>query len=223
MRFKLVAKEWDETGEIGWIRKDANQDLYNPLGVDYYGLAHDLLEHRSLQHVGDEMEAHGALFYLRGPDTGWCSKYGNIVNAKNIGEGDWIPLFQAVAFGDGYFPSIAKQSRIQDYGVEDAIEEIIRIGKNSVREEFDQEDTPSTDIEKTLNTIASVYADYFRKGYRLAKRRYRDCPDRAHLFNTTFEALKRQTPEFEGQELAITIDIKSCRVRVDDVTEEMYY
>lgn len=223
MRFKLVARMNDDSGEIGWIRKDANRDIYGPLGVGYYGLAHDLLEHVAMGNVGDEMTAHGVLYYLRGPETGWCSKYGNVVNAKNIGEGDWIPLYNAVANGSGYIPSIEKQAKIQDSGIEDDLWAIITIGKDSVRKEFahlDEDDR--NDLEFNLGKIAAVYADFFRKGYRFAKRRYRNCPDRAHLFNTTFEALSRHKPEFEYQELEIKIDIKKCAVWVDEVYAEEY-
>lgn len=223
MRFKLVAREDQEFGVIGWIRKDANRDIYGPLGVDYYGLAHDLLEHVAMENVGDEMTAHGVLYYLRGPETGWCSKYGNVVNAKNIGEGDWIPLFEAIAFKSGYIPTIAKQPRIQDHGVEQAIQDIISIGQDAIREEYkDRLDEIENGIDYIMAEIAIVYADYFRKGYRFAKRRYRNCPDRAHLFNTTFEALARHKPEFEYQKLEIRIDIKKCVVRVDIVHDEEY-
>lgn len=226
MKFKLVAREDQESGVIGWIRKDANRDIYGPLGVDYYGLAHDLLEHVAMENVGDEMVAHGVLYHLRGPETGWCSKYGNVVNAKNIGEGDWIPLFQAVANEGGYIPPIEKQAKIQDSGVEEDIAETIRVGTNAIRKEWKHLDEDGnytlSDLERDLAKITSVYADFFRKGYRFAKRRYRNCPDRAHLFNTTFEALARHKPEFEYQELEIKIDIKKCVVRVDIVHDEEY-
>jgi hypothetical protein len=208
----------EDTGDLGWIRSDANRSIYDPLGVAYFGLAHDLLEHESMQDVGDEMQAHGALYYLRGPNTGWYSPNGNSVTATSLGM-EWGQLFEAYAYKDGYLPDAKHDSYFKDQELESEIREIIRSGKQFVKDEYGEHDK---DGLADLDRIVSCYAAHFRVGYRRAKRRFPNGYGYC-LFNQVYEALKKHNPEFEGQQLEVRIDLKNNRVWVDEhYPEEVY-
>jgi hypothetical protein len=61
----FLVDKWEEVGELGLLRKDANYEIYNPL-ADPLGIVHDMFEHVRMLNASDEMYAHGIMCWIRG-------------------------------------------------------------------------------------------------------------------------------------------------------------
>lgn len=223
MRLKLTAKENHETGEIGWqdsrIRSDAYGSLTYPLG-----LAHDCLEHAAFDSVADEIEAHGAMYWVR-YEGGWY----DADNGRNLDmesfSSEWTNLVQGLA-QEPFLPTPPKTRPLEDC-IEEDISTIIESGRalcvrefceGEVREEYKAEQR--AEIEK----VASVFRAYFRRGYRKAMRRYKGLAacEVAALFSALTDAFKRQRVEYEGQEITVTVNLKTQRVTIEEMEVAEY-
>lgn len=215
MLFKLTAKENDNTGEIGWLdsRIPRGSSAYEPLGYAY-GLAHDCLEHTAFGTVADEIEAHGAMYWTR-YEGGWSHpENGFNLSPKAISE-EWLNLYNGLQV-ESYLP-VPPRTRSLDSCIESDIAEIIELGSSMVRNEY-------PDCGSDVERIAKVFQAYFRIGYRKAAKRYKgiiSC-EIANLYNQLAKAFERHKPEHEGQQIAVSINIKTGRVSIEEVFEEIY-
>lgn len=222
MRFKLTAKENRDTGEIGWQDSRIRGELY---GSSHYaiGLAHDLLEHESLETIEDEIMAHGAMYFIR-YEGGWCNSFsGETLSMENFAR-EWITLFESAQRED-YFPTIPKTLPL-DECIEEDISSIIMQGRVMIREEFSHLFEPGEDDneENTLENLSAEFRSHFRQGYRNARRRYKGlrADQVCSMFYTLTDAFKRQRIDVEGQEIAVTVNLKTCRVSIDEIRSEEY-
>jgi hypothetical protein len=211
MRFNLTAEVNNDTGELGWKDSRLKGECFGPM--DYsYGLSHDCLEHFAFDGVADEIEAHGAMYWLR-YEGGWSHpKFGHTLDMEGFAN-EWISLVRGI-YAEPYLPT-PRKTRPLDSVIEDDISEIIEKGKKAVRSEFgSDEDSPESDTAG----IEQVFRAYFRIGYRKAAKRYKGhaACEIAGLYNTLADAFERNKPECEGQQIVVTVNLKTGRVSVDE-------
>jgi len=206
MRFKLTAKKDYETGEIGWQDSRIRSHAYGPLSGSL-GLAHDCLEHTAFDSVADEIEAHGAMYWIR--YEGGYTKNGNNIDMEGFSR-EWISLVQGLV-QEPFFPTPPKTRPLED-SIEEDISTIIANGRALCLREFHEDQR--AEIEK----IANVFRAYFRRGYRKATRRYKGLAayNVASLFSALVDAFERQWIEYEGQEIIVTVNLKTQRVMVEE-------
>ena len=215
MRFKLTAKENDNTGEVGWLdSRIRGTSAYEPLAYAY-GLAHDCLEHTAFGSVADEIEAHGAMYWIR-YEGGWSHPENGFTLDVGAFASEWINLYNGLQ-QEPYLPN-PRNTRSLEETIEDDISSIIEQGRATIRREY--EDANADDIQR----IADVFRAYFRTGYRNAVRRYKGqhACEIAALYNVLAQAFERHRPEYEGQEIAVSVNIKTGRVSIAEVYEEAY-
>ena len=214
MKFKLTARENQNTGEMGWLdSRIRGSDIFEPLSY-HLGLAHDCIEHAAFGSVADEIEAHGAMYRIR-YEGGWSGEYGNTLDMESFAS-EWINLFQGLA-SEPYLPT-PRKTRPLDESVEEDISTIIEKGQNSIRAEFS--DANANDIRR----IAEVFRAYFRIGYRNVSKRFKGLHsyDIACLFSELAQAFKRQRIEYEGQEIEVSVNLKNRSVRIEELISEEY-
>jgi hypothetical protein len=222
MRFKLTAKENQNTGEMGWLdsRIPRSSDAFEPLAYPY-GLAHDCLEHTAFGSVADEIEAHGAMYWVR-YEGGWSMpRYGQTLNMESFAS-EWINLYNGLQ-AESYLPT-PRKTRALDSAIEEDISSIIEQGRGTVRAEYGEGDNGPDGFENDLDRIADVFRAYFRIGYRNAARRYKGLAscEVANLYNVLADAFERQRIEYEGQEIEVTVNLATGRVRIEELISEEY-
>lgn len=216
MRFKLTAKENQNTGEIGWQdSRIRGSDVFEPLS-EGLGLAHDCMEHTAFGSVADEIEAHGAMYWVR-YEGGWQGKYGSNLNMEGFAS-EWQNLLNGL-MSEPYLPDTPKTLPL-DSQVEEDISSIIQKGKVfCIRNEVCECQREDSDSRKDLERLSGVFRAFFRRGYRKAIRRYKGLPayEVAALFSELEKAFDRQRAEYEGQELAVTVDLRERNVRIEEI------
>lgn len=221
MKVTLYAQEDSETGELGWRHEKVSRysNIYGPLSW-MPGLAHDILEHFAFEHVGDEIEAHGAMYRIR-YEGGWSSpKYANTLTPDTFAN-EWVSLFNGT-IREEYIPT-PRNTRPLDSYIEQDIDYIISQGRKIVRDEF-AEGSDDELQQATLNRIEEVFRAYFRIGYRKARKRYKGIAMCyvAGLYNTLAEHFEHEKPEYEGQEILVKIDPKRGLVNISQVELDEY-
>lgn len=215
MRIDYTAKiDNDVTGELGWQHSavPGGSDIYQPLTGA--GLAHDTLEHFAFDHVGDEIEAHGAMYRIR-YEGGWSSpKYGHTLSIRSFAD-EWINLYHGLVT-DGAFPNPPKTRALDSY-IESDISEIIEQGRSVVTREFHDGNGPQG-YENDLDRIAEVFRAYFRIGYRKAGKRYKGVAmcEVANLYNILAKRFEQCEPQYEEQAITVHINPKAGTVRIEE-------
>jgi|SRR5689334_9497539 len=222
MRFKLTAKENRNTGEIGWTdsRIPRGSDVFEPVQSGLT-LAHDCLEHAAFGSVADEIEAHGAMYRIR-YEGGWSGSYGYTLNLEAFAN-EWDNLLRGLMM-ESYLPVPPKTQRLDD-AIEEDISTIIEQGqaycvRNVIAEDPDRDE----DSRRNLARLADVFRAYFRRGYRKAGQRFKGLAscEIASLFSELESAFEHWTPEYEGQALAVTVNLQTQSVSISEIFSEEY-
>ena len=197
---QFLAEIDSESGELGWrdSRIPRNSNTFGSIAFQQ-GLAHDCLEHLAFEHVGDEIEAHGAMYRLR-YEGGWQDSYGYSLEIDDFGA-EWINLGLAL-FGDSQLFPPSKTRKLED-AVEEDISQIMESGAKQLRDDID-------DCGLEVFMIEERFRDYFRIGYRKAAKRYKG--NVCFLFQEIADIFKTHKPEYEGQELKLNISLKDLTV-----------
>lgn len=206
MRFKFIAAESEDTGDLGWMDSRA----CGPYGPLQYapGLAHDCLEHFGLSTVCDEIEAHGAMYWIR-YEGGYGDALGREITLEGFSS-EWINLYNALACGESLYPP--KNTRSLDSNIESDIEQIILNGKRIIRNEFNDEDDF---VDPIIERIEEVFAGHFRIGYRKAQKRYGRIGHcgALDLFEELTNGFERHKPVIEGTKLTVEVSIARKSVK----------
>lgn len=215
MRFKLQAKENRNTGEIGWLDSRIRMDLFEPVSSGLT-LAHDCLEHTAFEDVSSEIEAHGAMYRIR-YEGGWQGTYGFTLNMDAFAR-EWGTLLDGLMM-EGYLPDPPK-TRPLDPAVEEDISSIIEQGqayciRNVIADNPDRDE----DSRQDLKRLAAAFRAFFRKGYRKAGQRFKGLAscEIAALFSELEKAFEYHEPEYEGQELAVTVNLQTQSVQIEEI------
>jgi len=222
MRFTLTARENHNTGEIGWLdsRVPFSSDIFEPLS-EGLGLAHDCIEHAAFGSVADEIEAHGAMYWVR-YEGGWSANNGFTLSTEAFAN-EWENLLRGLMM-EGYLPE-APKTRPLDSNVEEDISAIIEQGRAyCIRNVIADDPTRDEDSRRDLERLASIFRAYFRRGYRNAVRRYKGLAscEVASLFQSLEKAFTLQRAEYEGQEIEVIVNLKTQRVRIEELIPEEY-
>jgi len=165
--------ENDETGENGWLMKGA-PSTYIPIGG--MGVAHDLLEHRQGDEgtVKDELLAFGAILYVRGLG-GYFQRKGSYYSpGENLGgemASDLGIKYEGIERG---IPDPGRTLRLED-DVEEWIDQAIKGCRKEIQEHsrgYGDSDTPWSGDQS--NEFLTRARGWLRRGYRMARRRYKD-------------------------------------------------
>ena len=201
MKFNFTAKIHEDFGELGW--RDSRISYYSPYGPisPGIGFAHDCLEHFALNDVKDEIMAHAAIYWGRF-QGGYCNSFGRHLDLSDIAS-EWISLYDAMR-SDHSLIIPPRTIKIND--IEDDITEIIRQGSKILRENFDEDEYES----KIAKQIEVAFCGWFRLGYRKAENHYRknwgwDPCTFSHYFKYLSEKSEKFKPEYEGEQLTVTI------------------
>ena len=184
-------------------------------GTDIFGatqepltLTHDCLEHFAFGSVADEIEAHGAMYWIR---------YGFTLDVEAFAN-EWDSLLRAL-MTEGYLPDVPK-TRTLDSDVEDDISAIIEQGRAyCVRNVIDGDLDYADDSRRDLDRLANAFRAFFRRGYRKAARRYKGLAacEVAALFDSLQNAFAKVRLEFEGQSISVNVDLRTQSVRIDEI------
>lgn len=206
MKFKLTSKEHYDIGEIGWEDSRVACAAYGPIVGGGVGLAHDLLEHAAFGSVADEIEAHGAMYWIR-YEGGYCNAYsGRSITLEDFSY-EWENL--AVGLSNEPFLPTPPRTTSLDSVVEEDISTIMEKGLETLREH--------TYFQDEIGRLEKVFRAYFRRGYRKAQKRYKGLGSChvAWLFGCLVEKLKPYAePQYEGRELTVRIWPKEGRIEI---------
>jgi len=209
MQFTLTAAENENTGELGWLdSRVGHSSIFEPLEWAY-GIAHDCLEHFAFRHVADEIEAHGAMYWVR-YEGGWSApKYGNTLSLHSFSH-EWPNLYNGLVTDNSYMPT-PPRTRALDSHIESDISEIIALGQQMIC--YADEDD--------IRQIAQAFRAFFRIGYRKAARRFKGhaACEVANIYNMLAQAIERQSLEYEGQQIKVRVNLKTGRVSVEEIYE----
>lgn len=220
MRFKLRAAENFNTGEMGWqdSRMPRGSDIFEPVSSGLT-LAHDIIEHAAFGSVADEIEAHGAMYRIR-YEGGWCGQYGFTLNIEAFAA-EWQNLLNGLMM-ESYLP-VPPKTRPLDETIEDDISSIIEQGKAyCIRNVIAEDPDRDQDSRDCLERLAGVFRAHFRIGYRKAGQRFKglESCEIAALFSTLESEFEHHEPEYEGQEIAVTVNLRTQNVRIEEVFSE---
>ena len=212
---KFVWSKDKKTGEMGWLLKGVpNFNVASPMTI-----AHDILEHRRYDKgtVEEELQAFGAYYLIR-VESGWVHErpfevhYNNVHYMENS-IGDLITDAYIETGGELRLetaPNVAKDCDIGETFYVSAVKGIDQGFRELDNYHYDSEE-PIT-LDESVN--AKNIENWVMKGFKHALKRYAKCPDVKHLFEEIMKAAEEAGEGwYEGQELKIRYDIRTCNVR----------
>lgn len=220
---KLIVRKDEVTGENGLVVKGL-PCLEDEAMATTEGrlIAHDLLEHvngiKYIGSIGDELEALGAAWFIRGQNGDIIrGYYTSNRSSEEIIAGDVANLaVKYVQSFEGFGKDPKNTKKLDDDDIEESFKEIILKAKDSAISELEcYFDSEEEEEEKTqfLEEFLKHALGFMRTGYRKAVRKYNDDSGSAnYLFWNITEAinnvLKRVLELYEGQEFILKYDSK---------------
>jgi hypothetical protein len=176
-RTAIVKSFKDEmTGELGYALKGMNLGSEMVNASMGQGIAHDLLEHVNgpgeIGGINDEMEALGAIWYVRGQFGKLNSKgYGSIYTAEQSLASDVTRMFRDYVDG-GQYVSLDSRStrRLNDRDAENSLQQVLRDADASYMGEIEAED--KSRAECAWPAYRAECLNRMRTGWRKAARKY---------------------------------------------------
>ena len=206
-----------------WNLKDTDAPMINDGAL----LAHDIMEHvnglSNIGGVGEECEALGALFQVRGW-SGSLQAHGaanrNIHTVEQNLSSDLVQMYSTWEQKD--FEAIVPDTS-EDTDIEAELEEVFAQASTDIRKEYPQEDYEEATPEN-LERYLKGCIEFMRVGYRKAEDKY---PCRLEAYDTFF-AIAKATDEaitffglddqgFEGRKFELTVS--SCRATIVEEEE----
>jgi hypothetical protein len=203
----FVCAKHEEYGSLGWKLK--GKPHFEPFGG--LTVAHDILEHFPSDDgtAGGECEALGASFHVRG-----CAYFQGIKDAHfSVGE-QTCPDIARLFRDQVEMPKCASVKKLDN----ETEEELAKAYKGAV------EDLKESEIDESeASTFLQNAINWMRIGYRKAVKRYKhNTCELAHFFHKIETLVDRAGTE-EGQEMTISVDIKTLTVRCFvDYPQDMY-
>ncbi len=220
---KLTVREWEETGELGFVPNIfRGWDSYRPSR----GLSHDLLEHTTKEtgEVWQEYRALGGWMYVRDftRNTPMGMTYTLLEALKRTGELISSDLFQinsdANEFGvEEDIPYIAPRKFSE--GIEDKLKVVFRAFRDTAKEMWDiesgNEEGDEFYVECPYIDKLDLIENWIREGYFQARRRFKG----EYVYHV-FEAINREGENFfknnevfEGEQVTLSYNLDGhCRI-----------
>ena len=219
----LIAKEDRETGEIGYMIEGTPIISYPMVATESLLISHDLLEHvngvESIGSIDDELEALAGVWFTRGQyeDLNRDGRGSMYSAAENVAS-DVLNMARIYNNGVNFKTKIPNTKPCDQ---DDSFLEIIEIAKEQVNDELDSDEID----QDRLNVYFDACLHYMRKGWRKINKRFSSASEANSLFWEIERVLKNwMSPDFEGQQLKLSVSIKHCEVFVDEFyPEDEYY
>jgi len=217
----MTAKEDYSLGELGLMLDDVHQMDYPSVAMEGRLIAHDILEHQNGLHnigsIGDELEAVGAVWHVRGRWGDIIRDNVNINSSEQHLASDICNMAMIFAGGVGlHFPVPRTYSHSDD----ETFEHIMELGRMSYRSEMEsQTGEPVPPIPEYFDACLH----YMRSGYNKSNRRFGSGFRSNNLFWEIAEAVDPYAKhvEFEGQRFRLGYD--NNRVLCYEIIEDEYY
>lgn len=213
VRLVAVSDEYDT--DPGLIIKGTPQVEGMAADRDGILLAHDLLEHvngvKNIGQVWDELEALGALWFVRGRHGDLMTRSGSMYSpAQNVAS-DVTRMFL-----DDPECGYMRTPRTYRHDYDEDFREIIAHARHGIRQESDG----PVNAQEVSRYLQAALA-HMRIGFRKATKRY-GWGYKAHsLFGAVRDAVKAARPEFEGQEFILRYGNGEATIR--EVYDESYH
>lgn len=208
----LRSFEDSSTGSLGLGAKDMPINDDTNAALDGLTIAHDLLEHvNGVEHIGsidDELEALGAIWYVRGQFNDIRRDgYGSRFTPNEAMAGDVVRMFRDHIDGDAYVSPSVPRTMPCEADIE--FEEVMRIARDSYRGELN--DPHADNIGERWAYYRAVCLARMRIGYRKAHRKYKSARRANDLFWKVAGAVDRYARhvECEGMEYRLTYGFRS--------------
>lgn len=218
----LIVFQDSPTGETGLKLKDAPTSDTMYAAREGILIAHDLLEHQNgpadIGDIGDELEALGAIWYVRG-------EYGDITRRPNVN----TPHQHVASDVDDMLRKVAEDPSLMPYCrrtracvVDEDLQDICRIGEETARKEWNynnEEPMPRGLIDEYMRAALGR----MRIGYRKAARRFKDQRAANRLFWNVVAAIDRTIKGaelHEGALFRLSYDIGTGRAFCEEHYEE---
>lgn len=225
LKVELVAFHDEPTGELGL--KVAAVTNHPEMYAAREGrlIAHDILEHvngpEEIGDVGDELEALGAIWYIRGRNCdlsrdGTGSAYGPHENVAS----DVAEMLRKCICDPSEFPALGK--RTQGHDMDDDFHEIINYGQKSARAELRacEQTFKQSDVER----FCRVTLSRMRTGYRKAERKYKNVDANGAFWNIAEVVTKAAKHiEYDGQRFEVRYNWDTGRASCDETYSEDNY
>ncbi len=207
------------TGELGYALAgmQLTSEMVNAsMGM---GIAHDLLEHingpSEIGGINDEMEALGALWYVRGQFGRLNSKgYGSMYTPEQNLASDVVRMFRDHVDGDQHVSYDSPRTRaLNDGSAENSLLEVMDEADNDYIKEFEPECRP--EAHGAWPAYRAECLNRMRIGWRKAARKYPIAGEVNDLFWEVERVIdKAGKPDGAGWEYALTYGITGSGPRV---------
>jgi len=200
---KLKAIEDNVSGEIGLVLAKLNILDDEPMTANEgHLIAHDLLEHvNGVQHIGgigDELEALGACWFIRGQFNDLSRKsYGSNYSPEENIAADIVNMGVKFIHGarfDKPVPNTRKSDK------DDSFEIMIEVARKRIPREmdsYDNDEDNEADYTSRLNEYLRGVTHFLRTGYRKAVRKYKIPHGVNTMFWTIAEAIDKGLKYYE--------------------------
>lgn len=189
------------------------------------GVAHDILEHGNADRV--EWQGLGGTVFVRGEMYFSNRSRGNPNASENIGS-EFVQLFRLWEGQD--IPDPGRTRPLQDESAEELIQETVRYGCKSTREEaeYSHDDTEIRSAQHwTREEQQARMIGWMRKGYRAAVKRWRgysqyDLMESFCAIEKAVDTFLSHHEEHIGAEVTIRFDPKRATCNIQVLYDEDY-
>lgn len=200
----LTARVDDETGELGLVADGLAVEGMPSVATEGLQIAHDLIEHQNgiaaIGGIDDELEALGALWYVRG-------QFGSL---RRDGRGSAYTVHQNIAadvanmFTDSLNGSyVAPALRTRIHGDDDDFRKILKEAREIIESEAKYDDRVT---RRNTDEFLRAACSRLRIGYRKAARRFGSAIAAHDLFWRIADAVQpyARNCEIEGQQFLLS-------------------
>jgi hypothetical protein len=223
--FTLTAKIDNETGELGYLIEGTPIIQYPMVANESLLIAHDLLEHvNGLGKIGsldDELEALAGVWFIRGQHgqlrrDGGGSRYTPQENLSS----DVLNMAHIYNFGVNFRSKVPNTKACSE---DDTFKEIIQKAKEDICGEIDSDDINQSRLDVYFNACLH----YMRAGWSKVQRRFKRYSSNNFYANNLFWEIEQalrdfMQPDYEGQQLKLSINYTECECFVDEYFEDNY-
>jgi hypothetical protein len=212
----LIARIDSQTGELGYLIKGTPIIQYPMVATESILIAHDLLEHvNGLSNIGsldDELQALAGVWFVRGQHS-YLRPDARHSPQDNIAS-DVLNMARIYNDGVNFRTKVPHTKKCSE---DETFKEIIQTAQLNILDELDSEDINHS----RLDVYFKACLHYMRAGWSKVQRRFKRYSSNQFYANTLFWEIQKtlesfMQPEYEGQELDISINYADCSCYVNE-------
>jgi hypothetical protein len=225
---KLIVREDRETGELGIMVEGTPVINYPMVALEGMLVAHDLLEHvngvESIGSIGDELEALGGVWYIRGQHYDIRRGTPSIYTPHESLAADLINMGRMYIEGGVSLRVPVPNNKAGDQEID--FQDIVALARKDLYsecEDYIAQYGMSNYLDKR-NEYLDAALKLMRQGFRKARKKYDDVAANS-LFWEIAEAMGKiiNIIAWEGQEFILQYDMSKCYANCwEHYEEEMY-